>query len=123
MAKSGNKTLIGTRQYVCSACDAGTKSKGYGVTNLRKGEPLKCAYCGSPKIIIEPKDHRFKRVATNKTRKLLEEINRLGRMASTNYQWDIDDVNTMFKALHDALDTQHEKFQKIPASIRADFTL
>lgn len=61
---------------------------------------------------IEKKE-RFKRVAGNRTNKIIEQIRLLGNCANrSNYEYSSEDVKKIFSALENELKETKKKYQK-----------
>jgi hypothetical protein len=53
-----------------------------------------------PKIELETKEEKFKRIASARTKKVLEDLRVLGNCANNNtYSYSDDDVNKIFSAI------------------------
>lgn len=61
---------------------------------------------------IEEKSERFKRVAENRTNKIIDQIRLLGNCANTsNYEYTEDDVKKIFLAIENELKNTKMKYQ------------
>lgn len=60
----------------------------------------------------QEKTERFKRVAENRTNKIIDQIRLLGNCANrSNYEYTEEDVKKIFSAIETELKTTKQKFQ------------
>lgn len=60
---------------------------------------------------MQNKQDNFKRVAENRTNKVISMISLLGNLTNSSfYEYTDEQVETMFNAIQDELDKQHRKF-------------
>lgn len=119
-ARKRTKPILGikaenatSKQYICTACDANSRDKGYQVFSFwstTPAEKMVCPQCGAPLVvegaasattglIPEPGDHKFRRIASRRVSRALQAIESLGNLASSQYTKTPDDVTNMFNAL------------------------
>ncbi len=59
------------------------------------------------------KEDNFRRLAENRTNKILNMLNLLGNLSNTsNYSYTEEQVNTIFDAIESELETQRGRFTK-----------
>ena len=70
-------------------------------------------YCGSYNLYMENKKENFKRVAENRTNKIISMISLLGNLDNTSfYEYTDEEVEAIFDAIQNELDKQHKKLIK-----------
>ncbi len=68
----------------------------------------------------ESKEERFKRIAARRTKRILEDLRRLGNCANKGtYAYTLADVNKIFSAIDDATQNAKARFTKE----KTEFTL
>lgn len=61
---------------------------------------------------MENKQENFKRIASNRTNKIINMINSLGNLTNSSfYEYTDEQVDTMFKAIEDELKNQKKIFE------------
>lgn len=61
---------------------------------------------------MDVKKENFKRIATNRTNKIIDMISLLGNLSNSSfYEYTEDQIEAIFKAIQEELDKQHEKFK------------
>lgn len=61
---------------------------------------------------MENKKENFKRIAESRTNKIIDLISLLGNLTNSSfYEYTDEQVETMFAAIQNELDKQHEKFK------------
>jgi len=74
-----------------------------------------------PKIPGETKKQKFKRIASQRTRKVLDNVRVLEHCANRAvYEYDSNDIKEIFSAIEKAVKSAKSKFEK---PVKADFTL
>jgi hypothetical protein len=69
----------------------------------------------------DDKSKNFKRLATNRTQKAIDEIRKIGNLSNTNnYSYTKQQIDTIFAALKDAIDDTRKRF---PNDDKKSFTL
>ncbi len=64
---------------------------------------------------VQEKTDRFKRVAENRTNKIIDQIRLLGNCANrSNYEYSEDDVKKIFSAIESELKETKSKYQMKP---------
>ena len=59
------------------------------------------------------KRENFIRIAENRTNKIIDSISLLGNLSNTSYyEFDIEQIDTIFDAIQNELDLQRKKFSK-----------
>lgn len=59
------------------------------------------------------KQDNFKRIAENRTNKIIEQISKLQNLSNTSfYEYTDDQIELIFKAIQTELNKQKEKFKK-----------
>ena len=62
---------------------------------------------------MEVKKENFKRIATNRTNKIIDMIASLGNLCNTSfYEYTDEQIEAIIAAIQEELDKQHEKFIK-----------
>ena len=62
---------------------------------------------------METKKQNFKRIAENRTNKIIDMISLLGNLSNTSfYEYTDDQIETIFDAIQAELDKQRSKFSK-----------
>jgi hypothetical protein len=73
---------------------------------------------------MENKKDNFKRIAENRTNKILDMISLLGNLSNTSfYEYTDEQIDTMFDAIQTELDKQREKFSKKKGAKKKRFEL
>ena len=66
-----------------------------------------------PKVVDESKEDKFKRIATARTQRILEDLRLLGNCANTStYSYNSHDVNKIFSALEKEVKRTKSLFDK-----------
>ena len=61
---------------------------------------------------MENKKQNFKKIAENRTNKIIDMISLLGNLSNTSYyEYTDDQIDSIFNAIQEELDKQHEKFK------------
>ena len=64
-------------------------------------------------LIMENKKENFKRVAENRTNKIINMISLLGNLNNTSfYEYSDEDIEAIFSAIQSELDKQHKKLAR-----------
>ena len=62
---------------------------------------------------MENKKDNFKRIAENRTNKIIESISKLSNLTNTSfYEYSDEQINIIFDAIQEELDKQKEIFKK-----------
>lgn len=62
---------------------------------------------------MENKKENFKRIAENRTNKIIDMISLLGNLSNASfYEYTDEQINAIFDAIQDELDKQRSKFEK-----------
>lgn len=62
---------------------------------------------------MENKKDNFKRIAENRTNKIIDMIHLLGNLSNTSfYEYTDDQINAVFDAIQKELDAERKKFAK-----------
>ncbi len=70
------------------------------------------------------KKENFKRLAENRTNKIIDMISLLGNLSNTSfYEYTDEQVDNIFNAIQEELDRQHDKFNKRRKEKRKKFEL
>lgn len=68
---------------------------------------------------MENKKNNFKRVAENRTNKIISMIDLLGNLTNSSfYEYSDEEIEEIFSAIQTELDKQHAKFKKSGAKKR-----
>ena len=71
----------------------------------------------------ESKADKFKRLAAKRTNNALKQINNLGNLSTSAYEYTPEQVEKIFGALQGALDECRAKFEKTKQKDNQEFTL
>lgn len=61
----------------------------------------------------ESKAEKFRRIASKRTNNALRQIDNIGKLSGSSYEYTNEQVEKIFDALQKALDSAHAKFQPI----------
>lgn len=62
---------------------------------------------------METKSEKFKRIAENRTNRIIDQIRVLGNLSNTsNYDFTMDEVNQIFKSIEQELKKTRELFEE-----------
>ncbi len=70
----------------------------------------------------ESKADKFKRLASKRTNNAIKQIENIGKLSTSAYEYTLEQVERIFGALQDTLDTAKAKFNKTKAT-KQKFTL
>ena len=63
-------------------------------------------------LTMENKKQNFKKIAENRTNKIIDMISLLGNLSNTSYyEYTDEQINAIFDAIQEELDRQREKFK------------
>jgi hypothetical protein len=66
---------------------------------------------------MENKKENFKRVAENRTNKIINMVGLLGNLTNSSfYEYSDEEIENIFSAIQNELDKQHAKFKKSGSS-------
>ena len=71
----------------------------------------------------ESKQDKFKRIATQRVSNAIKKVELIGNLAGPGYASTPEDVDKIFAALQQTLDTAKEKFSKIKRADKTNFEL
>ncbi len=69
----------------------------------------------------ETKEQRFVRIAEPRVSRACKAVSLLGNLAGSGYEYTEEQVNAMFGAVQEALDTARAAFNKKPKDVRFKF--
>lgn len=70
------------------------------------------------------KTENFKRLAENRTNKIIDTLELLGNLANkSNYSYTSDQIDVIFKTIQDSIEEQKAKFYKHPVEKKKKFRL
>jgi hypothetical protein len=73
---------------------------------------------------MENKKENFRRIATNRTNKIIDMISLLGNLANSSfYEFSEEQINSIFEAIQNELDTQKAKFSQPRQNRKRKFEL
>ena len=73
---------------------------------------------------MDNKKENFKRIAENRTNKIINMISLLGNLSNGSfYEYTDDQIETIFAAIQEELDKQHNKFKKQKGKKKKRFEL
>ena len=62
---------------------------------------------------MDVKKENFKRIATNRTNKIIDMISSLGNLCNSSfYEYTDEQIEAIFAAIQEELDKQHSKFKR-----------
>ena len=70
---------------------------------------------------IETKEERFIRIAEPRVSRACKAVSLLGNLAGSGYEYTENQVDAMFRAVQEALDTARAAFNKKPKDVRFKF--
>lgn len=74
--------------------------------------------------IMENKKANFKRIAENRTNKIIDQISLLGNLSNSSYyEYTDDQIEAIFNAIQEELDKQKAKFIKTKDGRKKKFEL
>ena len=75
-------------------------------------------------IFLENKKANFKRIAENRTNKIIDQISLLGNLSNSSYyEYTDDQIEAIFDAIQEELDKQKAKFIKTKDGRKKKFEL